>query len=659
MAKEKMTPSIDPAACYVLDIADMMGISTAFSRAADHKPCTIGNGQSGICCKNCYMGPCRITKDGQVGICGATLETIAARNLARAIAAGAAAHSDHGRDLAFTLDAVAKGEAQGYEVRDVAKLLAVAAKHGIPTKDRDLNEITQDIATKAISEFGQQRGELSYVATAPEQRQKIWRELKVAPRGIDREVVEILHRTHVGDDQDASHIMMAAVRTALSDGWGGSMWATDISDILFGTPSPVVGQVNLGVLKDDEVNIIVHGHEPTLSEMIVTAVQDPELIEYAHNKGANGINLSGICCTANEIMMRQGIPSAGNFLHQELALLTGAVEAMVVDVQCIMQALPSVAEHFHTEIITTSPKVKIKGATHIEFDEHHAMDIAKQIVRRAIDNYPNRGKTDIPQIRENMVPGFSHEYIAYMQGGMYRASFRPLNDAIAAGRIRGVAAVVGCNNPGTTQDKVHMDIIAEFLKNDVLVVSTGCGAIAAGKYGYLLGEAGKEKVGAGLREVCEAIGIPPVLHMGSCVDNSRILTVLTQMATEGGLGDDVSDIPAVGLAPEWMSEKALSIATYCVASGAYIIMGVRSPVAFSEELNRLMSEDWEAQMGGKLEFVPDAAEVVRHSLEHIDKKRAALKLAPYEPKRHGASGDVPLEAYFELPLEQQMAELYG
>jgi carbon-monoxide dehydrogenase catalytic subunit len=464
----------------------------------------------------------------------------------------------------------------------------------------------------------------------------------------------------MGDDQDASHILSAAMRTALGDGWGGSMWATDISDILFGTPSPKVSEVNLGCLKEDEVNIIVHGHEPTLSEMIVTAVMDPELIEYARSKGANGINLAGICCTANEVMMRQGIPSAGNFLNQELAVLTGAIEAMVVDVQCIMQSLTGVASHFHTEIITTSPKVKITGATHIEFDEHHALDIARDIVRRACDNYANRGETRIPKdASQAVVPGFSHEYLNYMLGGFYRQSFRPLNEAIATGRIRGVAADVGCNNPGVTQDKAHMDLITELLKNDVLVVSTGCGALAAGKYGYLLGEAGLDKVGPGLREICETIGIPPVLHMGSCVDNSRILTVLSQMATEGGLGDDISDIPAVGLAPEWMSEKALSIAAYCVGSGAYVIMGVRDPFEFSDGVSEILSKEWEQRFGGRLEFVVEPAEMVRRTLEHIDKKRAALKLPAYDPSRFGQSGDAPLEAYFELPLEAQMAEIYG
>ncbi|HEX9114927.1 MAG TPA: anaerobic carbon-monoxide dehydrogenase catalytic subunit [Anaerolineae bacterium] len=660
MPKQTHEPSIDPAALPLLEMADVIGLSTAFSRAANQKPCPIGTGDSsGICCKNCYMGPCRLTKDGQVGICGATADTIAARNLARAIAAGSAAHSDHGRDLAFTLKAVADDEAQGYEVRDLAKLISVAAKHGVATKGRSAREIASDLANKAIADFGQQRGQLAYLGTAPQKRQKIWKDLGIAPRGIDREVVEVLHRTHMGDDQDPEHILLSAARTALSDGWGGSMWGTDFSDILFGTPSPRVGTVNLGVLKDDEVNILVHGHEPTLSEMIVTAIQDPELIEYAQSKGAKGLNLAGICCTSNEVLMRQRIPSAGNFLHQELAILTGAVEAMVVDVQCIMQALPDLAGNFHTEIITTSPKVKITGATHLEFDEHHALDQAKQIVRRAIDNYPNRGETHIPDVKSNVVPGFSHEYIAYMQGGYYRASFRPLNDAIASGRIRGVVADVGCNNPQGTQDKAHMDIIRELLKNDVLVVSTGCGAIAAGKYGFLLGEAGLDKVGPGLREVCEAIGIPPVLHMGSCVDNSRILTVLTQMATEGGLGEDISDIPAVGLAPEWMSEKALAIAAYCAASGAYVIMGVTSPVGFSDQVTKILSEGWEESFGGKLEFVKDTDEIIRRTLAHIDKKRAALKLPAYAANRFGASGDVPITTYLDKPIEEQMAELYG
>jgi carbon-monoxide dehydrogenase catalytic subunit len=667
MARDKRNPeekTVDPAAQEMLLLADELNISTAFSRADEMAPCNIGG--AGMCCKACGMGPCRLTKDGQVGVCGATIDTIQARNLVRAIAAGSAAHSDHGRDMAFTLKAVANGEAEGYTIRDVAKLRVIASEYGIPIDGRAPEEIANELADLYISQFGQQRGEVAPIIRAPEKRQKIWREQGVVPRGVDREVVEGLHRTHIGDDQDPEHLLQHAIRIGLADGWAGSMIATDVADILFGTPAPVLGQANLGVLRDDMVNVVVHGHEPTLSEMIVAASQDPEIIAYAQAAGAKGVNLAGICCTANEILMRQGIPAAGNFLHQELSILTGAVEAMVVDVQCIMQALVGLAEHFHTLVITTSPKVKLKGATHIEFDEHKALSIAKDILKKAIDNFKNRGQTHIPNVREDLVAGFSHEYINYMLGGSYRASFRPLNDAIMTGRVRGVAAIVGCNNPRSQQDYLHNVVVRELLKQDVLVVQTGCGAISSAKIGFLLGETGLEHVGPGLREICETVGIPPVLHMGSCVDNTRILTVLTQMVEEGGLGDDIDQIPAVGLAPEWMSEKALAIAAYCVASGAYVIFGGASPVSGmpdrvsdSDLVLHYLSEGWEKLYGGKLEFMSDPQEMIQATLDHIDQKRADLGLPAYDPERFGRSGDARMLELEALPVEERRAALYG
>jgi anaerobic carbon-monoxide dehydrogenase catalytic subunit len=653
--------TIDPAAEQVLKRADELGYTTAFSRASKMQPCPIG--ESGACCSICDMGPCRLVAPrGQplpTGICGATVDTVTARNMARHIAAGTAAHSDHGRDLFFTLLGIAKGEAQGYEIRDQAKLRTIAPYFGVKAGSRPIEEIAQEVAERGLAEFGKQKGELLYVARAPQKRQELWRKLGIAPRGVDREVVEILHRTHMGDDQDAEHILLGALRTALADGWGGSMMATDLSDVLFGTPSPLVSQVNLGVLSLDEVNLVIHGHEPTLSEMIVKAADDPELIEYAKSKGAKGINLCGICCTSNETLMRQGVPSAGNFLNQELAIITGAVEAMIVDVQCIMQSLSDLSKRFHTKLITTSSKVKITGATHIEFEEDRAYEIAKEIVRVAIDNFPNRGQAQIPEFCEDCVPGFSHEYIRYMQGGVFRGSFRPLNDAVMAGRLRGVAGVVGCNNPRTTHDGAHNSIVKELLKNDVLVVQTGCGALANAKYGLLTGEAALEYSGPGLREVCEAIGIPPVLHMGSCVDNSRILTVLAEMASEGGLGDDISDIPGVGIAPEWMSEKALSIGAYFVASGAYVLFGVNAPTEASANVKHIMSEGWEKMVGGKMEFVPDPEEIVRRSLAHIDAKRAALKLPVYDPSKWGKSGDTRMKELLGKKEEERRAALYG
>jgi carbon-monoxide dehydrogenase catalytic subunit len=660
MAKKLRTPeeaSRDPASIDLLQLASDNEIETAFSRADVMAPCPIGS--DGMCCKVCSMGPCRLVKEGQTGICGATLETVAARNYARMVAAGASAHSDHGRGMAYTLLEAAEGTAPDYMVRDLGKLKEVAGYLGVEVGEKPVNELARDVALACLAEFGKAEGTLSYLKRAPTKRQEIWKKLDVEARNIDREIVEMMHRTHVGNDQDAEHILDQALRCSIGDGWGGSMLGTDLSDILFGTPGPVYSQANLGILQEDEVNIIIHGHEPSLSEMIIRAAQDPEMIEYAKSKGAKGITMGGICCTANEALMRQGVPLAGNFLQQELALLTGAVDAMVVDIQCIMQGLVKLAKNYQTEIITTSPKVKITGATHIEFDEHRALEIAKEIVRLACDRFPERKAMHIPDESTELIPGFSHEYINYALGGYYRGSLRPLNDAIMSGRIRGVVANIGCNNARVRHDEAFYHVVTEFLKNDVLVVETGCGAIASAKQGYMTPEAALEYAGPGLKEVCETVGMPPVLHMGSCVDNSRILTVLAQMATEGGLGDDISDIPAVGMAPEWMSEKAISIATYCVASGAYVIMGHSSPVSGVDEVMRLISDGWEKKVGGRLEFIADPDEIVQRSLAHIDKKRAALGLPEYDPSKWGKSGDWRIQEFIELPFAEKIEAAYG
>ena len=618
----------------MIDKAAKDGVNTVFDRAEAMKPCPIG--MVGSCCKNCGMGPCRVPlpkgktetpeeKQKRRGICGATAETIAARNFIRMVAGGAAAHSDHGRGVAELFLAVAKGEAPGYEIKDEQKLLQLALDWGVEIGDRSNNEIAIDIGEKALNEFGRQEGEILFLRRAPLKRQEIWRREGAAPRGIDREIVEIMHRTHIGVDQDYQNLLRQGVRASIADGWGGSMIATELQDILFGTPTPVLGRVNLGVLKSDEVNLIIHGHDPLLSEMVVVAAQEPQMMELAKSKGASGINLAGICCTANEILMRHGIPLAGNFLQQELALVTGAVDAMVVDIQCIMQSLPDIAQCYHTKIVTTSPKAKIPGAIHIEFDEHNAMESARTIVKTAIENFPNRGKNiDIPEEQTDLVAGFSHETINYLLGGLFRASYRPLNDNIINGRIRGVAGVVGCNNPRVKHDDVHITMVKELIKNDVLVLQTGCSAMACAKAGLMTPEAASKYAGEGLASVCEAVGIPPVLHLGSCVDNSRILMAATAMVKDGGLGDDLSDLPVAGAAPEWMSEKAISIGQYFVGSGVFTVFGVNWPTLGSDEVTEFLFKDFEAMYGGMWAFEPDPIKAAQLMIDHIDKKRKDL-----------------------------------
>ena len=599
-------------------------IPTVFDRMDTQSPqCKFGS--TGICCRICAMGPCRISKRSEFGVCGATADTIAARNFIRMIAAGTAAHSDHGRAVAEIFSAAAEGKVPGYTIKDEKKLLQIAKELGVETGTRKTEEVAKDVGRIAMAEFGRQEGELAFIKRAPLKRQEIWRKLGVVPRGIDREVVESMHRTTMGVDMDYENLMLQGTRCALADGWGGSMIATELQDIMFGTPVPVLGKANLGVLKEDEVNIIVHGHEPLLSEMIVIAAADKELLAFAKEKGAKGINIAGICCTANEILMRHGIPIAGNILQQELAIITGAVEAMVVDVQCIMQSLPSIAKCFHTDIITTSPKAKMPGAIHIQFNEHNALESAKAIVRKGIEKFPKRRKEKvrIPKEAIEMVAGFSHETINYMLGGAFRSSYRPLNDNIINGRIRGLAGVVGCNNPKVGHDEIHLALVRELIKNDVLVLQTGCSAIACAKAGLMVPEAAKY-AGNGLAEVCETVGIPPVIHMGSCVDNSRILIAATAVVKEGGLGDDISDLPAAGAAPEWMSEKAISIGQYFVASGVFTVFGVTWPTMGSEKLTKLLFENYGDIYGGKWAFEADPIKAARLMIDHIDKKRKAL-----------------------------------
>jgi carbon-monoxide dehydrogenase catalytic subunit len=629
--------SVDPATLKILEKAKADKVSTAFDRAEEMKPCPIG--AEGSCCKNCSMGPCRVPapkkkaeteaeKSKRRGVCGATAETISARNFVRMVAAGTSAHSDHARGVAESFLETAKGKVPGFSIKDEQKLYQVAMDLDVEIGDRPVKDIAVEVGEKCLAEFGRQHGQLYFVKRAPLKRQEVWKKLGITPRGVDREVVELMHRTHMGVDQEYKDLILAGARCSLADGWGGSMISTELQDILFGNPVPIAGKINLGVLKDDEVNLVMHGHEPLLPELLVVASQDPEIQKYAKSKGAKGINLAGMCCSANEVLMRHGIPVAGNFLQQELAIITGAVDAMVVDVQCEMQSLADVAKCYHTKVITTNPRAKMQGATHIEFEEHHGQEVAKKILREAIDNFPNRkGKPVlIPSENHEMIAGFSHETINYLLGGLFRSSYRPLNDNIINGRIRGIGGVVGCNNARTTHDSAHLTMIKELIKNDVIVLTTGCAAMACGKAGLLTPEAASKYCGAGLAEVCEAVGIPPVLHMGSCVDNSRILMAATAVVKDGGLGDDISDLPAAGAAPEWMSEKAIAIGQYFVASGVFTVFGTTFPISGSEEMCKLMYEGLEDILGGKWGFEPDPEKAAKLMIAHIDKKRRALGL---------------------------------
>ena len=604
------------------------GVSTPFDRADEMKPCPIG--AQNACCKHCFMGPCRLSSKApyeKVGVCGANIDTFQARGFARAIAAGTAAHSDHGREMAELFYTVAKGENPDFQIADETKLVAFARDMGVETEDRDVKDVAIDLAEACMGQFTQQHGHLKLLEKAPAKRFNLWKDLGVLPRGVDREVVEMMHRTTMGVDQEYRNIMLGATRCALADGWGGSMISTELSDILFGTPKPVRSVIDIGVLEENQINVVVHGHEPQLLDMMVRLADEPAMIEKAKAVGAEGINLVGMCCSGNEQLIRNGIPHVGNFMQCDAAIITGAVDAMMVDVQCIQAGLADLSKCYHTKFITTNYRCHIDGAQHIEFDgTHNARQAGEELMTTAIGNYKNRkGPVQIPTSNKTQViGGFSHESINYMLGGSFRSSYTPLNDNIINGRIRGVAGVVGCNNPRAKHDWVHIELVKELLKNDVLVVQTGCSAIALAKAGFMQPEAAKKYCGPGLAEVCETVGMPPVLHSGSCVDNSRILIALSEMARTGGLGEDISDLPVAGAAPEYMSEKAIAIGHYFVASGVFTVFGVSLPQVEGTKFPDYLFGGIEKDLGGKWAVEPDPYKMAQLMIDHINQKREAL-----------------------------------
>jgi len=624
---------MDKASEKIIEIAKKNDIETAWDRYEKQQP-NCGFELLGVCCRMCNLGPCRIDPFGgggaQYGVCGADADIITARNLTRSAAAGTASHSDHARGLAHIFVAIGAGVAKGYTIKDADKLKRIAEEFGIKTDNKTNEKIAGELGEKVLNEFGKQEGEAVFSKRAPQKQQEIWKKLSVTPRGIDRDVVEMLARTHEGMDNDYQNLISGTMRVSLADGWSGSMIATELSDILFGSPQPIRATANLGVLKEDEVNILIHGHEPSLSDVIAEISKSQEVIDFAKSKGAKGINIAGICCTANEILMRRGIPAAGSFLQQELAIMTGAVEAMVVDIQCIMPALATTAKRFHTKVISTSPKAKFSGMTHIEFKESLAPSIAKEIIKIAIENYANRDRSrvNIPKEKMDLVAGFTAENVFYNLGGVFRSTYRPLNENIANGRIRGVAGVVGCDNMKNLSGASHVAMVKELIKHDVLVVQTGCSAITCAKEGLLVPEAAFKFAGKGLQEVCKAVGIPPVLHCGACVDNTRILIACTEMVKEGGIGTSIDELPVAGAAPEWMSEKAIAIGWYFVASGILVVLGSPLHVEGSKNVTNYITKEMENITGGKWAFEMDPIKAAHIMIDHIDKKREALKLKP-------------------------------
>ena len=610
----------------LLETGKKVGADAWQYRAAKQTPhCKFG--EQGVCCRICAMGPCRITPKAPRGICGCDVHGIVGRNYLKFTAGGAATHSDHGREICHTLYC-AKPEGP-YKVKDPEKLIRIAKEWGVETEGKDIYDLAHEMAYLGMNEYGKVFGTQNFLKRAPQHTQEIWEREEIAPRAIDREVSCSLHMSHMGCSSLPEALIRQSLRAGLSDGWGGSMAGTEFSDVLFGTPKPIETEANLGVMVAENVNIVVHGHDPSLSEMICEYADDPEMIAYAKEMGAKGITVSGVCCTSNEVAMRRGIPMAGNFLQQENVVLTGACEAIVVDVQCIFPALGPLSKCFHTKFVTTSPIAQMPDAEYIRFNAETAGENAKAIVKMAIENFKNRKPelVHIPDMKAKATVGYSVEAIVKTLDGVTNSQVdetgttKPLLECITSGVIRGAVAMVGCNNPKIRPDYAHIELMKKLIANDIVVIASGCSAQAAAKAG-LMDKSAKEICGAGLKRVCELADIPPVLHMGSCVDISRMMILAAELAKDSGL--QINQLPVVGCAPEWMSEKAVSIGNYVVGTGIDTFLGVDPYVSGSSEMCELLTEGTRKWTGAAYTVETDIEKLTDLMIERIEEKRTAL-----------------------------------
>ena len=584
-------------------------------------------GEEGVCCRICSMGPCRITKKAPRGICGCDVHGIVGRNYLKFTAGGSATHSDHGREICHTLY---ESSADGcYQVKDPEKLIRIAKEWGVETEGKDIYDLAHEVAEMGLWEYGKPFGTQRFLKRAPQSQQELWEKNELAPRAIDREVSCSLHMAHMGCSSLPEALIKQSIRAGLSDGWGGSMMGTEFSDVLFGTPKPIDTEANLGVMVEENVNIVVHGHDPSLSEMVCEYADSPEMIAYAKEMGAKGITVSGVCCTSNEVAMRRGIPMAGNFLQQENVVLTGACEAIVVDVQCIFPALGPLSKCFHTKFITTSPIAQMPDSEFIRFDAKTAGEKAKLIVKTAIENFKNRKPelVHIPQLKQKATVGYSVEAIIKCLDGVANSqvdemgTVKPLLQCVTSGVLRGAVAMVGCNNPKIRPDLAHIELMKKLIANDIVIIASGCSAHAAAKAG-LMDKRAKDICGDGLKRVCELADIPPVLHMGSCVDISRMMILASELAKCAGT--HVSQLPVVGCAPEWMSEKAVSIGNYVIGTGIDTFLGVDPYVSGSSEIAEILTNGTREWVEAAFTVEKDIDKLGDAMIARIEEKRAAL-----------------------------------
>jgi carbon-monoxide dehydrogenase catalytic subunit len=583
--------------------------------------------EKGLSCQLCSNGPCRIIP-GRVerGVCGIDAKGMVIRNLLHLNNMGIAAYTFHCKDTAETLKATALGKTP-FELKNIAKLDYLAQTLEINTV-KDANTKAFMVAEAVLDSLYQDTDEESLMVTkfAPESRKKIWRELGILPGGPLNEILEATTRSMTNIDGDWISLAKTALRLGIASTYGALVPLEIMQDIIFGTPTPHEAEVDLGLLDPAYVNILPNGHEPFVGAALIEVARRPEVQEKAKRAGAKGIHIVGSIETGQELMQRYAcddvfVGLTGNWINQEYALATGAVDLFAMDMNCSVPNLKEYADKYGTTLVSVSRLVAIPGVEkRIDYLPEKVEQQALELIDLAIENFKHRrGKPTAGGLKKTKIlTGFSNEAVLSALGG----SLDPLLDLIKNGTILGVTALVSCTSlKNGGQDVLTTAVGKELIKRNILVLSAGCGNGAC-QVGGLCSIPAQEWAGDGLKAVCKQLGIPPVLSFGTCSDTGRLLLLVTAVAD--ALGVDPSQLPVAVTAPEYMEQKATIDAFGAVAFGLYTHVSPTPPVTGSPEVVQLLTRDVEQLVGGKLAVGDDPVQIADGIEEHIKQKRKAL-----------------------------------
>ena len=612
----------DPAVREMILRQNQLGFDTTFDRFDSQQP-QCGFGMAGICCKICNMGPCKITSKSPKGVCGADADLIVARNLLRSAAAGAAQHGMHGREVILSLKWAAEGKLD-LPILGQQKIKDTAKAFGIKTERRSIKKIASELADVLLEDMSRTvPGDYKIIeALGSEERKKVWKELDIIPISAYHEVFEAYHKTGVGTDGDWKSIMQQFLRCGLAFTYSGVVSTSIATDGLFGVGDRVTSKVNIGALKKGYVNIAVHGHLPTLVSEIVRVGQEEKFINLAKEAGAKGIRFYGICCSGLSAMYRYaGVIPLSNAVSAELVLGTGALDLWIADVQDVFPSIMEVAKCFRTTVVTTSESARLPGAERFEYDHHHSnigetRELAEKIVLRGIESFKDRQGIPvyIPPYEVDAEVGFSPEYVHKHYGSM-----KPLYEAVKEGKILGIVNIVGCNNPKVVYEKCVIDVANALLRNNILILTNGCASFPLMKMGYC-NVLGQEHAGESLKEFLG--DLPPVWHVGECIDNTKSSGIFAGVAGEAG--KPLYEMPFAFSSPEWSNEKGIDAALGFRLMGINSYHCVEAQIHGSKNVIEFLKEGTKEMLGSVMVVDTNPDSLGEKIVADIIEKRKAL-----------------------------------